>query len=370
MKNNCLSELAMNASGKLQPQILSVINSFLENDIFEITANMVKDKCFSINSNINWSGRIPAICNGMRNSLACGAIVISENRDFGGFTIKFKSNNSPNFYRPKTEVSENSNSINIQNSKFKNTQTEFIDSLIDTLYVFSPKGRDRIYKDLTKLANQILCKEDINGEILNGITAFGNPNRILIEKMITKKYPNSDFIDNDVKWELTHGVKFNLEESRKAANLIITYLSKLYNLENSQYKLFIEIFLNQLRGNNSSLLSKLYPLKYKSKMPGSRLVGKQTSIDNSTDFGFVEEHVIPVKFYFSKILSLIKTNTVENEIDKIFSKLFLVKLNTDDDLKLKRSGLNSKMPPNWTWDDDPLERYWFAKIDKNSLLKI
>ena len=50
--------------------------------------------------------------------------------------------------------------------------------------------------------------------------------------------------------------------------------------------------------------------------------------------------------------------------------LHLVKLNTDDDLKLKQSGLNSKMPTNWTWNDVPLERYLFTKIDKNSLLKI
>jgi hypothetical protein len=258
-------------------------------------------------------------------------------------------------------------SIIVHNSKFKNTQTEFIDSLIDTLYVFSPKGRDRIYKDLTKVNTQILCKVDIDGKLSKGVTAFGNPNRMLIEKQIIKKYPNSDFIDTDVKWELTYGVKFNLEESRKAAKVLITYLCKLYNLENSEYKLFIEMFLIQLRGNNSSLLSKLYPLKFKSKIPGSRLVGKQTSISNSTDFGFAEEHVIPVKFYFSKILSLIKSNSVKNEMDKIFSKLFLVKLNTDEDMKLKQSGLNSKMPPNWTWDDDPLERYWYAGINKDSL---
>jgi len=49
------------------------------------------------------------------------------------------------------------------------------------------------------------------------------------------------------------------------------------------------------------------------------------------------------------------------------SKLFSVWLNTDDDILLKKSGLNSKMPTNWTWENDPLERYWKAGIDKNSI---
>ncbi len=371
MKNKCLTELALSASGKLQPQIINVINSLLENGNYEISAFMVRDACFSINSNINWSGRIPAICNGMRNTMTCSTIIISENRDFGGFTIKFMTDDdSPKLFTQLKKVSQNELNIIDQSGSFKISQTNFIYSLIDTLYVFSPEGRDRIYKDLTKVKTQILCKGNLNGKPSEGVSIFGCPNRTMIEKQIIEKYTQSDFIDNEIKWELTYGVKFNLEESRKAAKVLITYLSKLYNLENSEYKLFIETFLSQLRGNNSSLLSKLYPLKFISKIPGCRLVGKQTSISNSKDFGFAEEHVIPVKFYFSKILSLIKTNSVENEIDKIFSKLFLVKLNTDDDMKLKQSGLNSKMPPNWSWDDDPLERYWFAGIDKDSLHNI
>ena len=108
MRNNCLSEMALNASGKLQPQILTAIDSIVKSGIFEITANMVRERCISINSNIHWSGRTPAICNAMRNSLACGAVIITEDRNFGDFTILFGVGDTTNISKRLIKASKKS----------------------------------------------------------------------------------------------------------------------------------------------------------------------------------------------------------------------------------------------------------------------
>ena len=66
-------------------------------------------------------------------------------------------------------------------------------------------------------------------------------------------------------------------------------------------------------------------------------------------------------------MEMFDENTLDAELDYVMMKLFSVYLNTDDDYLLKKSNLNSKMPPTWSWKDDPLERYWYAGIKKDSL---
>ena len=368
MKNDCLLDMALYATGKLQPQILKAIDSLVKNGLHEITATMVRDTCASINPSINWSGRLPAICNGMRNTSSCGSIIISDDRDFGGFTIGFETVETQIVPKPKIVSPKGANKTLANKWKYKISQDEFIDTLVDTLHVFSPEGRDRILKDLTRVESQLLCKGQLNGLTSKGVTAFGKPNRILIERRIKEKYTNSFFIDNDIKWKLTAGVNFDLEETRKAFKNIIKLLSFLYRANNN--KLFIEALLNELKGNNSSLFRLLSQPKYKSKTPGSRLVGKQTNSSSNKNIGFVLEHTIPAKYFYVKLLEIIDSNSVESELDKVMPKLFSVWLNTDDDILLKKSGLNSQMPLNWTWDNNPLERYWSAGIEKDSLNKL
>lgn len=370
MKNNCLSKLALNASGKLQPQILEAIASFVNNEIYEINANMVRDRCISMNSTVNWSGRLPAICNGMRNTSACGAIITSEDRDFGGFTIRFNTGNTPaldtsNSHKPPIKHLKESNKTPKKTKKSKMTQTEFMNYLVDVMHVFSPKGRKRIYSDLTKVDSQILCFGNADGQKMKGVTAFGKPNRDLIEKRILEKYSNTEYIDKDIYWEYTSGIRFNLETTKNAFKIIIKYLSFLK--KNGGYDEFIDLFLRELKGNNYSLMRLLSQLKYKSKIPGNKLVGKQTVTSNVKNKGYVLEHTIPAKYLKVKLLEILESDSLEKELDNVMSKLFSVWLNTDDDIKLKRSGLNSKMPVNWTWKDDPLERYWSSGIDKDSL---
>lgn len=157
MKNKCLSKLARKASGKLKPQILIAIESFVNNEIYEINANMVRDSCISMNSNVEWPIKIPAICNGMRNTLACGAIIVGEDRDFGGFTIRFGVGNTPAFdtsnsHKPPNKPLKESNKTRNKSKESKMTQVEFIDNLVDTLHVFSPDGENVFYKTLQNVS--------------------------------------------------------------------------------------------------------------------------------------------------------------------------------------------------------------------------
>jgi hypothetical protein len=158
MKKSCLSEMALSAVGILQPQILTAINLFLNEEIYEITANMVRDKCISINSSINWSGRIPAICNGMRNSLKCGAKIISEDRDFGNFTISFRLSSISDILKPinSSKISLNTKfttmksvilNINKEDIEFKLIPIEIIEQNLENIWKGNNKRTLRYYLD-------------------------------------------------------------------------------------------------------------------------------------------------------------------------------------------------------------------------------
>ena len=83
----CIQSLRIR--GKLQQTIYMAIIQLIESGQTTITAEMVKDKCFMINNQIPWDGRVPAICNSMRNTRKCGGRIVGEDRDFNGFTIEF-----------------------------------------------------------------------------------------------------------------------------------------------------------------------------------------------------------------------------------------------------------------------------------------
>ena len=74
-----------------------------------------------------------------------------------------------------------------------------------------------------------------------------------------------------------------------------------------------------------------------------------------------------MKFLIKEIIDIIVSNKTKEKIDFIFSKLISVELNTDHDDIILKSGLKSKMPSNWKWDHDPLDRYWASGIPKESL---
>ena len=92
MNINCINNKIINAKGVLQPIVLQVIKDIYLNGNNQMTASMVKDHCMNIAPNTTWNGRVPAICNAMRNSIQCGGRIIGEDRDFLDFTIAFDGN--------------------------------------------------------------------------------------------------------------------------------------------------------------------------------------------------------------------------------------------------------------------------------------
>lgn len=92
--SKCLKNLIINFKGKLQPTIFKVIVELIDKNlpnqggVIELNAEQIKNECSKIRKEIDWNGRIPAICNSMRKlSSNCGAKILSEDRDFNGFTI-------------------------------------------------------------------------------------------------------------------------------------------------------------------------------------------------------------------------------------------------------------------------------------------
>ena len=54
-----------------------------------MTADEVKAECYLLDDTKNWDGRLPAICNAMRNATNCTGRIVGEDRDFLKFTIAF-----------------------------------------------------------------------------------------------------------------------------------------------------------------------------------------------------------------------------------------------------------------------------------------
>ena len=89
----CLQNKIANSS-KLQPTIFTAILKLYKNGNHQMTAEMVKKECKVIDIAISWNKKLAAICNAMRNTLGCGAVIIGEDRDFNDFTIAFDENNN------------------------------------------------------------------------------------------------------------------------------------------------------------------------------------------------------------------------------------------------------------------------------------
>lgn len=89
MDKNCLNQKNANARGVLQPIILRAILNLYQRGHSKMTANEVKKECYLLDDTKNWDGRLPAICNAMRNTINCTGRIVGEDRDFLNFTIAF-----------------------------------------------------------------------------------------------------------------------------------------------------------------------------------------------------------------------------------------------------------------------------------------
>jgi hypothetical protein len=128
MTLNCIQNLISKSKGKLQPFILTAIKSLLQEGHLTQTAQLVKNKCLTLNPSTPWNERIPAICNTMRNTIPCGSVIISEDKNHNNFTIQFIS---PTIKKsPITSINSapQSKTKNVQKKeiiKVKNTNKEF-----------------------------------------------------------------------------------------------------------------------------------------------------------------------------------------------------------------------------------------------------
>lgn len=233
----------------------------------------------------------------------------------------------------------------------------FIEFVIEFLLNFSPKGRVRILKDLKRTKSQILCFS----EKLNSVSKIGTP---IVKQILDRIEMHRSYKDVGINWDKTEGVKFDIIENRKAVKLIFLKLEEVYDQKGEK---LVKLFLSQLCKQNDTLIRKLSVLKYRSKSPGTRLVGKQTINNKHKNIGYVYEHTIPVKYFINEVISMIEAKKINENVDNIFNKLISVELNTDDDQLVVENGLKDKMPMKWTWDKDPLERYWISGIKRDSL---
>jgi hypothetical protein len=239
-------------------------------------------------------------------------------------------------------------------------KNNFIEFINEFLLDISPNGRERILKDLKRTKSQILCT---SGN-LQSVSKIGTP---LVKKILSKIQLNQSYTDIDINWAKTEGVNFDIVENRKAVKLIFLKLEEIYHTKGEK---FPKLFLSQLCRQNNTLIRKLTVLKYKSKKPGRRLVGKQTLNNKHKNFGFVYEHTIPLKYFINEVIKLFHLKQTNQQIDFIFSKLISVQLNTDDDQLIVLRGLKDRMPNGWTWENDPLERYWTSGIKRDTLTKL
>lgn len=84
----CLTTKIIVTRTRLATTILKAILCLYLDNKTVISANLVKEKCMIIDNSVPWDGRIAAICNSMRNTVECGATIVSEDRDHNEFSIK------------------------------------------------------------------------------------------------------------------------------------------------------------------------------------------------------------------------------------------------------------------------------------------
>jgi hypothetical protein len=239
-------------------------------------------------------------------------------------------------------------------------KNNFVEFIYEFLLDFSPDGRKRILKDLKRTKSQILCS---SGN-LKSVSKVGAP---LVKEILSKLELNESYRDIGINWSKTEGVNFDIVENRKAVKLIFLKLEEIYHTKGEELP---KLFLSQLSTQNNTLIRKLSVLKYKSKKPGCKLVGKQTLNNKHKNFGYVYEHTIPIKYFIVEVIKLFNLNQINVQMDFIFSKLISVELNTDDDQLVVLKGLKFTMPNRWSWENDPLERYWISGIERDSLTKL
>lgn len=246
----------------------------------------------------------------------------------------------------------------------------FVDKLKSFLKTLSPEAQDRILDDMKRLNNSILCEEHTiyNPSKKKPISRYGTPIKNWLINEISAESKMK--IDDLINWKITKNKNLNYLEVRNGLKYILLSIQKFNNINNDN--VFVDLLINEMNTNQDCLFKSTAPLKYKSKYPGNKInVGKRTSLSkNSKNVGYTKEHLIPTRVVFECLKNSVFENNIENDFDFIMKDNFQVLLNSDDDEKLNKAGLRSKMPPNWKFGEDPFERYKLAGIDLSTIIKI
>lgn len=249
-------------------------------------------------------------------------------------------------------------------------KNEFINELKNFLKTISPEAQSRILDDMKRLNQSILCHKHyiFNPNKKNPISRYGTPMKNWLIKELSLEMKEK--ISDSIKWDLTKNKNKDYLEIRKALKYILLSIQDYY-IKNGN-KDFIEVLLNQINSNQECLFKSSAPLIYKSIYPGIKInVGKRNSSSKkSIDIGFTKEHIIPTKIIFDGLKNAVLENQLKIVFDKMMKDNFQVLLNSDDDEKLNKSGLRSKMPDNWKFGDDPFQRYISAGIDISTIISI
>lgn len=263
MDKNCLEFKITSANNKLKPIILQAIKDIYEKGNSEITAEMVRDQCIFIDDSIPWKGRIPAICNTMKNLSECGGRVVGQDKDFNGFKIVFegKANDlhTSHFRKnPKIESIKKDSSI-LSNNRIKRKQIENINFKISenfkVVMICASKKNKSFFT--------VYPEENFVNQAVNNLEH--HPDDEIYETNISwRKYLENNQNDNNLleAYKLYKRREYNCLKNKFKNNFYI--LSAGWGLINSEFKLpnyditFSEQPMSRSKRNDNEIDSPIY----------------------------------------------------------------------------------------------------------------
>jgi cytoplasmic iron level regulating protein YaaA (DUF328/UPF0246 family) len=209
MNINCIDYKITNANGVLQPIILQAIKDIYLKGDHQMTARMVRNQCISTDNNIPWGGRLPAICNAMRNSIGCGGRIIGEDRDYLDFTIAFDSNGNnleiktPKKTNPKVESKNKEGAYNTKEIVKKSKKTKpSINKIEEFSKIIEKYNLNKLKTDIRPKLLIIPCSKSKSP---GGINVFNsifnlNPNRTnSINLYDNERTINPNYYNNEIR---------------------------------------------------------------------------------------------------------------------------------------------------------------------------
>jgi hypothetical protein len=232
-----------------------------------------------------------------------------------------------------------------RNYIFEITRDEFTEHIINMLEGQSPKLTNFLLKQLTQQS---------------GGSLGNNAHLLCHDEKSTTRCPNwpkyRESIGKSIINGLSNDSKFSGKKDKENLKKVILIISKVASeyYQKSKSDSFIETLFQQLDKNQNGILRSLSTLEY-----------KQDNIQGKSK----KEHLIPSNLFRKELIDMVKSGDFSN-FDTYANQMVQVILSDEDDMKLKKSGYNMKMPDGWKWGDDPWVRYSLSGIDLNTIKKL